>query len=190
MFIRPFLHKYVRYDLTTNRTILYHLYATYSNIPSADLQENDTVFRTHYDINQPIETLFDRVKNCGDYTAAGNTPYSLEQFIGIAFQLVYQTGLFIDNSKSCKRLRTQQKTWTAFKNFFATAHTKWREYQNTTTGAEFHSENLLQEEDTTQLYQQETVESMANIATATVSDRATVATLTSTNSTLTSALTA
>ena len=62
--------------------------------------------------------------------------------------------------------------------------------QSTTTGAEFHSANILQEEDTTQLYQQETVYAISNLATATASDRATVATLTATISTLTSALTA
>ena len=104
---------------------MYHLYTTYSKISSADLQENDAVFRTPYDINQPIETLFDRVENCGDYAAAGNTPDSLEQVFGITFQLVYQTGLFVDNFRAWKCLPVQQKTWTAFKTFFATAHNKW-----------------------------------------------------------------
>ena len=103
---------------------------------------------------------------------------------------MHQTGLFIDDCKAWKHLPVQQKTWTAFKNFFATAHNEWRESQSTTTGAEFHSANLLQEEDTSQLYQQETVDAIVNIATATASDRATVATMTATNSTLTSALTA
>ena len=106
-----------------------------ANISLADLQKNDSVFRTPFDINQPIETLFDRVENCGDYAAAGNTPYSLEQVLGVAFQLVYQTGLFVDDYKAWKRLPIQQRTWTAFKTFFATAHNKWQEYQNTTTGA-------------------------------------------------------
>ena len=54
MFIRSFRQKYAGYGLATNRAILDHLYATYANISSADLQENDTVFRTPYDINQPI----------------------------------------------------------------------------------------------------------------------------------------
>ena len=166
------------------------VYTTYANIFSADLKENDAVFCTPYNINQPIETLFDRVENCGNYAASGNTPYILEQFLGIAFQLVYQTGLFIDDCKAWKRLPVQQKTWTAFKNFFATTHNEWRESQSTTTGAEFHSANLLQEKYTTQLYQQETFDAIANLATATSSDQATVATLTATNSTLTSALTA
>ena len=77
MFIRYLRHKYVGYGLTSTRTILDHIYTTYANISSADIQENDAVFRTPYDINQPIETLFDRVENCRDYAAAGNTPYSL-----------------------------------------------------------------------------------------------------------------
>ena len=190
MFIRSLRHKYVRYGLTTTRTILDHQYTTYANISSADLQENDAVFRNPYDTNQPIETLFDRVENCGYYAAAGNTPYSLEQVIGIAFQLVYQTGLFVDNCKSWKRLPTQQKTWIGFKKCFATVHNKWRESQSTTTSAEFHSAYLPQEEDTNQIYQQKTVDAIANLATATASDRATVANLTATNSTLTLALTA
>ena len=78
IFIRSLQHKYVRYGLTTTHTILDHLYATYANISSTDLQENHAVFRIPYDINQPIETLFDRVENCGYYAAAGNTPYSIE----------------------------------------------------------------------------------------------------------------
>ena len=97
MFIRSIQHKYVGYVLTTTRAILYHLYTTYANVSSADLKENDAVLCTPYDINQPIESLFDRVENCGDYAAAGNTPYSLKKVIGIAFQIVYQTGLFVND---------------------------------------------------------------------------------------------
>ena len=66
MCIRSLQHKYVGYGLTSTRTILNHVYATYANISSAYLQENDAVFWTPYDINQPTETLFDRVENCGD----------------------------------------------------------------------------------------------------------------------------
>ena len=190
MFIRSLRHKYVGYGLTTTRAILDHLYITYTNISSADLQENDAVFHTPYDINQPIESLFDRVKNCGDYAVAVNNPYSLEQVIGIAFQIVYQTGLFVDECKAWKRLPTQQKTWTGFKTFFAISHNEGRESQSTTTGAKFHSANFLQEQDTTQLYQQETVNTISNLATATASNRSTVVNLTATNSTLTSSLAA
>ena len=125
MFIRSLRHKYVGYVFTSTRTILDHLYKTYANISSADLQENDAVFCTPYNINQKIENIFDRLESCGDYAAAGNTPYSLEQVLEITFQLVYQTVLFVDYCKAWKRLPVQQKTWTAFKNFLATAHNEW-----------------------------------------------------------------
>ena len=36
MFIRSLQHKYVGYGLTTTRSILDHLYTTYTNISSAD----------------------------------------------------------------------------------------------------------------------------------------------------------
>ena len=84
----------------------------------------------------------------------------------------------------------QNKSLERLQTFFATAHNEWRKYQSTTTGAEFQSANILQEEETTQLYQQETVDAISNLATATASDRAMVATLTATNRTLTLALTA
>ena len=88
MFIRSLQHKYVGYGLTTTHAILDHLCTTYTKISYVDLQENDAVFRTPYDINQPIESLFDRVKHYGDYAAASNTPYRLEQVIGIALLIV------------------------------------------------------------------------------------------------------
>ena len=100
IFIPSLQHKYVEYKLTTTRVILEHLYTTYANISSMDLQENDVVFRTLYDINQPIESLFDWVENYGDYATAGNTTYSLKQLIAIVFQLVYHTGIFFYDCKA------------------------------------------------------------------------------------------
>ena len=38
MFIRSLRQKYVGYGLATTRTILYHLYGTYADISSTDLQ--------------------------------------------------------------------------------------------------------------------------------------------------------
>ena len=85
MFIRSLRHKYVGYGLTTTRTILDHYTPLTPTSPPPYLQENDAVFCTPYYINQPIESLFDRVENCGDYAATGNTTYSLEKVIGFRF---------------------------------------------------------------------------------------------------------
>ena len=54
IFICSLRHHYVGYDTTIPRNILDHLYATYANISSADLQDNDAKLCTPYDANFPI----------------------------------------------------------------------------------------------------------------------------------------
>ena len=181
-FIRALRQKYIGYSTLTTLDFLSHLYKTYANISPSDLQDNDARLRAPYDANHPIETLVDQVDNAVEYAAAGDTPYTPQQVVSIAFQLVYQTGLFLDDCKIWKRKDAADKTWSNFKSFFATAHQDWRESQATTTGANFHSANHV--------YQQDTVDAIANLATATASDRASVAALTATNGTLSTDLAA
>ena len=71
-----------------------HLYSTYANISASALQENNKRLQCPYGSNQPFETLIDQVKIAVDYASAGDTPYTPAQVAGIAFQLVFQTGLF------------------------------------------------------------------------------------------------
>ena len=87
------------YGTTTTRTILDHLYATYANISFADLQDNDAKLRAPYDSNFPVEALINQVKGAVEYATARNTPYTLLQVVGIAYQFIFQTGLFNDNCK-------------------------------------------------------------------------------------------
>ena len=60
--IRSLRHCYVGYGTTTTRTILDHLYATYTNISSSDLQDNDAKLCTPYNTNLPLEALVDQVE--------------------------------------------------------------------------------------------------------------------------------
>ena len=69
------------------------------------------------------------------------------------------------------------------------AHQEWRESQTTTAGAFVQSGNYAYPS-ANHAYQNEMVESIANLATDTASDRASVAALTATNSTLTANCTA
>ena len=76
-----------------------------------------------------------------DYASTGDTPYTPAQVVAIALQILFQTGLFNENCKFWRRQPADDKTWTRFKEFFATAHQEWRELQTTTTGAVFQSPN-------------------------------------------------
>ena len=97
---------------------------------------------------------------------------------------MFQTGILNDNCKLWQRQPADVKTWTRFKEFIATTHQELRESQTTTAGAVFQSGNHAYPS-ANHAYQNETAEAIANLATATASDRASVAALTTTNSTLT-----
>ena len=181
-YVRTLRHRYTGYGKTSTRTMLEHLYANYANISPANLQQNDAKLRAPYDANHPIETLIDQVELAVEYSAVGKTPYSAEKVVTIAFQLVFQTGLFLDDCKLWKRKAPVEKTWANFKTFFALARHEWRKSLVTNAGGGFQSANHV--------YQQDTVGTIANLATATASDRASFADLTTTNGTLTAELTA
>ena len=123
---RPLRHKYIGYGKSTTQALLDHLYSTYANISASSLQENDKRLCATYYSNQPFETLINQVENVVDYASLGDTPYTPAQVVGINFQLVFQTGIFNDNCKLWRRQPADVKTWTRFKDVFATSHQEWR----------------------------------------------------------------
>ena len=184
MFLRTLRSKYVGYQNSSTRDILDHLYATYANISASDLLANDEQMKTDYDAQQPIEIFFDQIKDVVDFAAAGDCPYTPVQVTAIAYQLIFKTGLFGDECKVWKRRLAANKKWAAFKTSFAIAHQELRESQLTSSNAGFQSANAA-----TGL-QFETVDALANLATATAADRTSVAALTATISQLTLELSA
>ena len=189
IFIRHLRQRYMGYGTTTTRAILDHLYATNVKISSDDLQDNKARLRAPYDTKLPIKTLINQVEGTIKYAAAGNTLYTPLQVVGIAYQLIFQTGMFTDDCKQCKRRDPADKTWTEIKIFSSTAHQELRKFQATTAGAGYHAANLVDHQAANQLYQQEIFYAIANLAAATARDHASVATLTTTNSNLAAALT-
>ena len=95
--------------------LLDHIYSTYANISASALQDNDKRLHSPYDSNQPLETLIDQIKNAVDYASAGETPYTPAQVVGIAFQLMFQTGIFNDDCKLWQRQPVDVKTWNRIK---------------------------------------------------------------------------
>jgi chromosome segregation ATPase len=76
-----------------------------------------------------------------------------------------------------------RKTWAQFKLDFATAHREFRLTNKTAQQSSFHSANTMIEQGRDESMQ-DTVDEIAQLATATASDRGTVATLTATNAKL------
>ncbi len=189
MFVRSLHAPYVGYLNVPTRVMLQHLYTEYARISASDLLANDMQFKTPYDPNLPIESLFQQIEDAVNYAAAGNTPYTAPQVLACAFQLVFATGMFLEDCKVWKRRDAAYKTYPQFKLDFAVSHRELRETRTTAAGAGYQAANSVIQS-ANSVYQQETVDAIANLATATVHDRETFATLTATNNALTTELTA
>ena len=140
-----------------------------------------------YDPNVPIETLFAQIADGVAYTELGDVPFTSKQVVDIDLLCLAKTGVFNDDLKEWNRLPLLDRTWPKFRVHFAKAHREWRANLRLTAGQHFPRANTV---DSTSVpnHQAETVDALANIATATAADRATVATLTDTIAQLSSEL--
>jgi hypothetical protein len=103
--------------------------------------------------------------------------------VNVAYTLVFNTGLFPDVRRAWQSIAIAAKTWAQFKIDSATSHREFQLTNQTAQQSGFHRANMMIEQGRDDSMQ-ETAEAIAQLATATASDRGTVATLTTTNAKL------
>jgi hypothetical protein len=149
-------------------------------IAPTELTQNYERLNTPYDPNQPIETLFHQIQDARAFAVAGGQPYDAAMIVNVAYTLIFNTWLFPDACRAWKSRAIAGKTWAQFKLDFATVHREFRLTNQTAQQSGFHSANMMIEQGRDESMQ-DTVDAIAQLATATASDRGTVATLTTTN---------
>jgi hypothetical protein len=152
-------------------------------IVPTELTKNYERLNTPYDPNQPIEILFQQIQDARAFTVAGGQPYGAAMIINVAYTLVFNTGLYPDACRAWQSRELAAKTWAQFKIDFSTAHREFRLTNQPAQQSGFHSANMMIEQ-SRDGSMQETAEAIAQLATATASDRSTVATLAATNAKL------
>ena len=63
MFTRALKNRYIGYANIITKALLTHLFTTYGKISGNDLRLNNVKMNTTYDVNLPIEVLFDQVED-------------------------------------------------------------------------------------------------------------------------------
>jgi hypothetical protein len=103
--------------------------------------------------------------------------------VNVAYTLVFNTGMFRNACRAWQSRAIAAKTWAQFKIDFATADREFRVTNQTAQQSGFHIAKMMIEQ-VRDDSMQETEEAIAQLATATTSDRGSVATLTTTNAKL------
>jgi hypothetical protein len=152
-------------------------------IAPTELTQNFERLNTPYDPNQPIETLFQQIQDARAFAVTGGQPYGNAMIINVVYTLIFNTVLFPDACRAWQSRAIAEKTWAQFKIDFATAHRELRLTNQTAQQSGFHSANIMIEQSRPESMN-DTAEAIAQLATATASDRSTVATLATTNAKL------
>ena len=166
------------------RDLLQFLFDNYGQITPIKLANNNEQIKTAWDPNTPFEMLIDQIENCQDLADAGNQPFTTEQILNTAYMLVFNTGLFFDDCKTWNKKPIAEKTWANFKTHFLKAQQELRLQQQTSKQAGFQANAVFSQK----AKYDEATEALANLATATSSDRKAMETLTNTVANLTQQL--
>jgi hypothetical protein len=182
-YINALSDKIVGYANCTSLQLLTHILTYYAMIAPTELTQNYERLNTPYDPNQPIETLFQKIQDARAFVVAGGQHYGAAMIVSVAYTLIFNTGFFPDACRAWQSRAIAGKTWAQFKIDFATAHREFRLTNQTAHKSGFHSANMMIEQGRDESMQ-DTVDAIAQLATATASDRGTVVTLTTTNAKL------
>jgi hypothetical protein len=90
----------VGYANISARDMLEHLFETYGNITSVNLEINFEHIRRAWDFQQPVETLFKQIQDCADYSEAGGVPIGPSQQINVGYAKIFTTEHFMS---ACRR---------------------------------------------------------------------------------------
>ena len=192
MFTRALKNRYIGYANVTTKALLAHLFTTYGTINGGDLRRNEAAMNTPYDVNLPIEVLFDQIEDGMDYADAGNHPFTPAQIVMKGQQLIQETGMFPDDMKVWKRLPDNDRTWARLKADFTLAHQELRESTVMGQGPYNQANNVgfSHFNGTNVRHEGEIAEAIESLATATAADRSANAALTTTVADLTAQLAA
>jgi hypothetical protein len=163
--------------------LITHLLTYYALIAPTEITQKYERLNTLYDPNLPIETLFQQIQDARAFAVAGGQPYGATMIVNVAYTLIFHAGLFTDACCAWQLRAIAGKIWAQLKIDLATAHREFRLTNQTAQQSGFHSANMMivQGRDESM---QNTVDAIAQLATATSSDWGTVATLTTANAKL------
>jgi hypothetical protein len=160
----------VGYANCTSLQLLTHPLTYYAMISPTELTHKYERLSTPYDPNQPIETIFQQIQDARAFAVAGGQPYGAAMIANVAYMLIFNTGLSPDACRAWHSRASDGKTWAQFKLDFATAHREFRLTNQTAQQSGFHSVNMMIEQGRNEAMQ-DTVDTIAQLETATASDR-------------------
>jgi hypothetical protein len=144
-YLNALSYEIVGYANFISLQLLTHLLTYYAMIAPTELTQNYERLNTHYDSNQPIETLFQKIQDARAFAVAGGQPYGAAMIVNVEYTLVFNTGLFPNAGQAWQSRAIAGKTWAQFKLDFATAHREFCLTSQIAQQSGFHSDDMMEQ---------------------------------------------
>jgi type II secretory pathway component PulJ len=117
----------------TVQEVLEHLQTVYGRVSPQMLEDREQELRnTTYNIQHPIDTVFNAVEDYVDFAELGSQPLTQRQIIAKAYVILNKTRRFRNDITDWNRRVEADKTWPNFKTHFRRAHQEFRETTDVT----------------------------------------------------------
>jgi hypothetical protein len=134
MYIEILNDDLVGFTNTTSRDMLDHLFLSYGSITAVDIEHNFLSMRKAWDPQQPVETLFNQIQDCVDFTEVGGVSIGAAQKLSSADSKIFKSGKL---NSACRRWDDKleaEKTCNNFKIHFTAYYLQQRQIQGETVG--------------------------------------------------------
>lgn len=125
------------YSQVTVLQLLTHLHETYGTITPDQLDENAVMLDREWNPNDPLERLWQRVRECCSFAHVS------DDTISEAAAVCKTLNVFANSARDCRKLPSIERTWANLQKHFKVVNDECKRLL-TTEGAGCHSDNAAQ----------------------------------------------
>ena len=122
IYARSLKDNYVGYGNLICLDMIDYLKANYYKITLACLKHNSAQMNAPHNINDPFESVIEKIETAVYFSDNGKVPYTPEQVVTTAYNQIFATGYFVDACLRWNRNPATSKTWAEFNIYIVEEH--------------------------------------------------------------------
>ena len=142
-------HPRTHYALVAPYDLIEHLTTTYGTVDYQDRTNNEERMKKQWNHEQPIEEIFEQLKDGQTFAQAGGEMISDGQLVRWGYTNIHSTNLFNSECKKWRQRSASERTWDHFVKYFTQADDDRRKtkaaVQTPETTGEVYTANQVQE---------------------------------------------
>lgn len=124
IYLRALLNRATGQYSTSIRAIILHLFNTHGNITPQQVKAKEIeLYGMHFDISQPVDTVFSCIDDLADLADHAHSPMSPQQMIDLAYVIFAKQPILQQDLRAWNRLPLLERTWLNMMTHFREAQT-------------------------------------------------------------------